>query len=188
VIRLDPGMAFGTGLHASTRLCLEALVERPPAGRSVLDLGTGSGILAIAAARLGAAQVLALDIDPVATRVAAENVAQNGVEGQVTVATGAIDAAAGPYDAIVANILAEPLVRLAPAIVGRLAPRGLVVLAGLLAAEADGVARAYTALGLREVARPREVESPTLEWAALVLQRTGEAPGRLGRARSPRGR
>lgn len=169
VIRLDPGMAFGTGAHGSTRLCLGVLAARRPSG-PVLDLGTGSGILAIAAARLGARRVVAADIDPVATQVARDNVALNRVEDRVEVVTGGIDLVAGRFDAIVANILAGPLLEMAGAVAARLAPRGLVVLAGLLAREAGRVAAAYAAHGLREVERRLERESEALEWAALVME------------------
>ena len=171
VIRLDPGMAFGTGAHASTRLCLAALAARPPAGQVVLDLGTGSGILAIAAARLGAARVLAADIDPVATAVAAENVALNGVGGSVEIVTGDLDACEGSFDLVVANILAEPLVRMAEGIAARVRPGGQVVLSGLLATDADAVAAAYAAAGMREARRLVETDASGLAWAALVLER-----------------
>ncbi|HMQ30173.1 MAG TPA: 50S ribosomal protein L11 methyltransferase [Chloroflexaceae bacterium] len=95
VLRLDPGMAFGTGLHPTTQLCLRLIEAHARPGRRTLDLGTGSGILAIAAAKLGAGPVLALDNDPVAVRVAAENVAHNGVAGVVRVAEGSLGAGAG---------------------------------------------------------------------------------------------
>ncbi len=167
VIRLDPGMAFGTGTHPSTRLCLQALAELRPEGE-ILDLGTGSGILAIAAAKLGARRVLALDVDPVATDVARANVVQNGVGAVVRVATGDLSAAPGPFDLVLANILAAPLIATAPALAGRLAPSGAAVLSGLLADEAAGVAAAYEAEGLTRVALLEEAE-----WAALVLTRPG---------------
>ncbi len=167
VIRLDPGMAFGTGTHPSTGLCLQALAERRPSG-DVLDLGTGSGILAIAAAKLGARRVLAVDVDPVATDVARANVVQNGVGAAVQVVTGDLAAAPGPFDLVLANILAAPLIAMAPSLAGRLAASGAAVLSGLLADEAAGVAAAYEAEGLTRVALLKEAE-----WAALVLAGPG---------------
>ncbi len=185
VIRLDPGMAFGTGSHASTRLCLAALADlasrRRPLG-TVLDVGTGSGILAVVAAKLGARCVLAVDTDPVAAEVARANVAQNDVATIVRVETGGIERAAGEFDLILANILAAPLIAMAPALTARLAPGGTVVLSGLLAEEAPDVAAAYEAAGLVESRRLREAE-----WAAVVAVsplRSGREAGRDGAART----
>ncbi len=107
VIELDPGMAFGTGLHPTTQMCLVALEEQMRPGATVLDLGTGSGILAIAAAKLGAGRVLALDSDPVAAETAHSNVAANGVQGVVTVAAGSLAQVSESYDLVVVNILAH---------------------------------------------------------------------------------
>lgn len=171
VIRLDPGMAFGTGSHASTRLCLAALAARPPRGLEVLDLGTGSGILAVAAARLGARRVLAADIDPVATAVAEENVALNEVDEVVEVVTGDLSAASGAFDLVIANILAGPLVQMAAGIAARVRPGGVVVLSGLLGSEAEPVAAAYRAVGLDLRERLGETDASGLAWAALVLGR-----------------
>lgn len=171
VIRLDPGMAFGTGSHASTRLCLAALAARPPRGLEVLDLGTGSGILAIAAARLGARRVTAVDLDPIATAAAEANVALNEVADRVRVATGDLAVAPGPFDLVLANILAGPLVQMAGDLSARLGREGLVTLSGLLAAEAPDVAAAYVRAGLTLVESPRETDESGLEWAALVLTR-----------------
>lgn len=181
VVRLDPGMAFGTGSHPSTRLCLAALAdlaaERRPIG-AVLDIGTGSGILAIAAAKLGARRVLAIDTDPVAAGVARANVVQNEVETIVQVETGDVDRVTGEFDLILANILAAPLVSMAPALTARLAPGGAVVLSGLLAEEADGVAAAYEALGLVEARRLREAE-----WTAVVAVSPLPRPGHAAKLR-----
>lgn len=137
VLQLDPGMAFGTGGHETTRLCLELLEEimddmptlQIP---SVLDLGTGSGILAMAAARLGAGRVVAVDIDPQAVEVAQENLAINNLSEQVQCSTTPLESLSGEFDIILANILAEELVRLAPQIMERLAPGGRLVLSGIL--------------------------------------------------------
>jgi ribosomal protein L11 methyltransferase len=147
-IVLDPGMAFGTGHHASTRGSL-VLLERalgPHPRARVLDLGTGSGILAIAARKLGAGDVWAIDIDPEACAVAAENAAVNAVH-DLHISTD-LDAAGGPFDVIAANLLAGLLVDLAPTVAARLAPGGIVIGAGLLTVEGDAVRDAWRAAGL----------------------------------------
>jgi len=138
VIRLDPGMAFGTGQHPTTRLCLEVLESRLRPGQVVLDLGTGSGILAIAAALLGAARVIALDIDPVAVDVARQNVALNGVEGRVQVAEGSLsaagplpDAGAPRFDMVLANVNSAGITEMAPALARALAPGGTLIASGI---------------------------------------------------------
>jgi len=148
-ILLDPGMAFGTGHHASTRGCLE-LLEAAMAGRDgcrVLDLGTGSGILAIAAVKLGAAAVWGVDIDPDACAVAAENTAANGVADRVHLGT-ELAAAPPPFAIVLANLFAAQLVEFAPTIAAHLAPGGIAIGAGLLASEAEAVRRAWQAVGL----------------------------------------
>jgi ribosomal protein L11 methyltransferase len=125
LIELDPGMAFGSGLHPTTRLCLEVLEDALRPGQVVLDVGTGSGILSIAAARLGAARVVALDTDPLAVQIARENVALNRVEDvvQVEVGTVQISNLQSPIsDLVVANILAETIIELAPALAAHLLP------------------------------------------------------------------
>src|SRR5947208_5356298 len=125
VIDLDPGMAFGTGLHPSTQLCLVALEERMRPGMRVLDVGCGSGILTIAAAKQGAASIAALDVEPVAVRATRENVARNGLGTPIRVAVGTVEATpefAGRYDLVVANIIARIIRDLAGPLVGALAP------------------------------------------------------------------
>lgn len=140
VVRLDPGLAFGTGSHASTRLVLKFLERSVRAGDRVLDYGCGSGILAIVAAKLGAGEIAAVDIDPQALEAAALNARQNGVALQVS----APDALApGAYDLIVANILAGPLVALAPLLTGSVRTGGKIALAGILEEQADAVCAAY---------------------------------------------
>ena len=138
VLHLDPGMAFGTGGHETTRLCLELLeqiMNDMPLllSPSVLDLGTGSGILAMAAVQLGAGRVCAVDIDPLAVEVARENLAANGLEELVECSTTPLESITESFDVILANILAEELVRLAPCLAERLVPGGSLVLSGILA-------------------------------------------------------
>ena len=145
VVRLEPGLAFGSGRHPTTRLCLERLAAAPPAGMDVIDYGCGSGILAVVAAALGARRVVALDIDPQALRATTENARINGVSDRVIVvaADAATDAAVEPASLVVANILAGPLVELAPMLAALTAPGGDLALSGILEAQADEVAGAY---------------------------------------------
>lgn len=145
-IVLDPGLAFGTGSHPTTRLCLQWLDEHLRPGDTVIDYGCGSGILAIAAARLGAAGVVGVDIDPQAVASAADNARINGVAIDVRATTAATPA---PADVVVANILSSPLKVLAPLLAGLVRPGGSLVLAGLLDRQVDEVAAAYPAVDLR---------------------------------------
>ena len=154
-IEIEAAQAFGTGHHGTTAGCLAA-IERLSRRRRIqcaLDIGTGSGVLAVAVAKALKAPVLASDIDPVAVRIAADNIRLNGVGPLVRTlwADGIADhrfAAAGPYDLIVANILARPLIGLAPAIRRLAAPGGTIVLSGLLASQRSRVAASYRAQGL----------------------------------------
>ena len=145
VVRLEPGLAFGSGSHPTTRLCLERLAAAPPAGTDVIDYGCGSGILAVAAAALGARRVLALDIDPQARQATAENARINGVSDRVSVAAAgaAPSPAAAPASLVVANILAGPLVELAPVLSALTIPGGRLALSGILETQADEVAGVY---------------------------------------------
>jgi ribosomal protein L11 methyltransferase len=138
-LRLDPGAAFGTGTHPTTRLCLRWLARARPQG-SVLDYGCGSGILAIAAARLGAAWVLGTDVDPQALTVARSNAELNGVRCSF-VEPDALGAE--KFDAVVANILANPLKLLAPGLLARVAPGGQLVLSGILERQAEEMIESY---------------------------------------------
>jgi len=144
VLRLDPGLAFGTGTHATTALCLEWLDSAVLRGKFVLDYGCGSGVLAIAALRLGAAAALAIDIDPQALIATRENAARNQVSDRLTIATPA-DAPRGQGEILLANILAEPLMELAPSLAERVVPGGSIVLSGILRSQATPVASRYAA-------------------------------------------
>lgn len=148
---LDPGLAFGTGTHPTTALCLEWLDGQPLEGASVVDYGCGSGILAVAAALLGAEDILATDIDPQALLATRDNAARNGVAERIrTCLPGELgDAGEGTSDVVLANILAGPLVELAPRIVRLLRGNGRLVLSGLLRSQAGEVAEAYRALGIQ---------------------------------------
>ncbi|WP_332823731.1 50S ribosomal protein L11 methyltransferase [Ramlibacter sp.] len=152
VIRLDPGLAFGTGTHPTTRMCLRWIARRPPAGQRVLDYGCGSGILAIGAAKFGAAAVDAVDIDPAAVQSTEANAQANHVQ----VRAGLPDQAGGQYDTVLANILATPLKVLAPLLCGHVAPGGALVLAGILARQADELKEAYAPYLQLEVADEEE--------------------------------
>jgi ribosomal protein L11 methyltransferase len=140
VVRLDPGLAFGTGSHPTTKLVLHFLEENIRGGERVLDYGCGSGILAIAAAKLGAARVDAVDIDPDAVRSAVANAAANGVPMRTAVPE---ELAPIEYDLVVSNILAQPLILLAPLLAERTRRGGCIALSGILEAQASDVAAAY---------------------------------------------
>lgn len=157
-IEIDAGQAFGTGHHGTTAGCLEVIetVMRARKVRNALDLGTGSGVLAIAARKIKPVPVLATDIDPIATRVAAENVKRNGIATGVTTVTAPgfhspAFAAHGPFDLIIANILARPLIKMAPQLANHLAPGGSVILSGILASQRWKVLSAYNGQHLRHV-------------------------------------
>jgi ribosomal protein L11 methyltransferase len=140
VVRIDPGLAFGTGSHPSTRLVLEFLADAIAGGESLLDYGCGSGILAVAAAKLGAPDVDAVDIDPESVTTAAANAALNSVALRVALPDAL---AARVYDVVVANILAQPLILLAPVLATRAASGARIALSGILASQAQEVADAY---------------------------------------------
>lgn len=167
VVRLDPGMAFGTGTHPSTQLCLQLLERALVPGARVLDIGTGSGILAIAAARLGAGEVKAVDTDPVAIAALEENAALNELTGRIEAAVGAVEQFKGPFDLILINILAEVIARLLPAATARLAPAGVMVLSGVIAAREPIVRAAIEGAGLAVVER-RTIK----DWVGLTVRRS----------------
>ena len=143
IVELDPGLAFGTGTHPTTAMCLQWLDSADLAGKTVIDYGCGSGVLAIAALKLGAAGAVAVDIDPQAVTATAENASRNGVTDRLTVGTVA-DTSLHPADILVANILAEPLAALAPSLSTLVTPGGSIVLSGLLAQQAGQVAAHYS--------------------------------------------
>lgn len=172
-IEIEAGLAFGTGHHGTTAGCLEMLEEvaRRERPKNALDLGTGSAVLAIALAKFSHIPVLATDIDPVATRVAADNVRLNGVSSLVETATAPgfhhpVFSRRGPFDLIVANILARPLMRLAPQMARHLTPGGSIVLSGVLERQRNAVVAAYAGQKFRHI-RTLEREG----WVTLHLKR-----------------
>ncbi len=167
VVELDPGLAFGTGTHATTALCLEWLDGYGIEGRRMLDYGCGSGILALAALALGAAGATAFDIDPQAIIATRENAAKNALAGRLEVLQDASDIH-GPFDVVVANILAQPLVELAPRLAGHCRTGGAILLAGMQDGQGDEVARAYGPWFHIETAARREA------WITLVGRRRAE--------------
>ena len=168
-IQLDPGMAFGTGSHPTTRLCLEWLCDNIQAGQSVLDYGCGSGVLGIAAAKLGAGEVLGVDIDDKALEAAAFNTEQNRVTMQLQSSSTTLEAA---FDVVVANILTNPLCVLAPALSARVAPGGRLVLSGVLETQTNQVIDAYAPFIALRVGATHD------GWARLEGERPTDAPSR----------
>lgn len=170
ILDLDPGMAFGTGLHATTRLCLAALEERVQPGMNVLDLGTGSGILAIAAAKLGgpATPILALDTDSVAVEASAQNVERNNLTSQIEIGQGSASSARdrAPYDLIVANILASVISDLATSLRDLLRPGGTLISSGIFIDRESGVVEA-----LRKASLPVRERRQEGDWLCLISVR-----------------
>ncbi len=167
---LDPGRAFGTGQHETTRLCVDAMIELASAGvrpATIVDLGCGSGILALAAARLfpDARRIVAIDNDPEATETTRENADHNHLGERLEIFTGTALELDADFDLILANIRPSVLIPIADQLAQRLAPAGLVVLSGILGEEAEAVLAAYTALGLQLHLR-RDLN----EWCALILR------------------
>ncbi|MBI1910781.1 MAG: 50S ribosomal protein L11 methyltransferase [Deltaproteobacteria bacterium] len=169
IIEIDPGMAFGTGGHATTKMCVKAIFalikdKKVRASKAnILDVGTGTGILAIAAMKLGVSEAVGTDIDKVALTVARKNARLNKTE--IRLSSSSLDKIKGGYSIVAANILAGELKRLSPALYSKITPGGYIILSGILKTEKDSVKETFTALGLKH--------SKTYlsgEWAAIVLQ------------------
>jgi ribosomal protein L11 methyltransferase len=168
IIDLDPGMAFGTGLHPTTRLCLQAVedrAERGPLGRT-LDVGCGSGILSIAAVKLGATRVLGVDIDPIAIEATDANARHNRVGKRIRAREGSVPTDEGPFDTVLANLIAGILVELAPHLAEELVPGGTLVASGIFVDREAAVREALQAAGLRLARRWDESD-----WVALEATR-----------------
>jgi len=171
VIEMDPGMAFGTGHHASTRLAL-SFIEKlfyetgtPPG--SVLDVGTGTGILAMAGALFGAKKIVATDNDPEAVEVALENIARNNLQGSIQTSTTDLQDVPGTFALVIANIIHDTLIEIAGDLCSHMAPAGHLILAGILTGEqTESIRGAYSALGLVHVETRSEGE-----WSALLLKK-----------------
>jgi ribosomal protein L11 methyltransferase len=169
LLLLDPGMAFGTGLHPTTRLCLRAVEELLQPGERALDVGAGSGILSIAAARLGASHVDAVEIEPVAASVCKQNVERNGVAEIVKVRLGTLEGRPdAPYDLILANITIATLLGLHPILAQQLRPGGRAVVSGVLAERADELLQALLEAGWQHERTEQEQD-----WVALVVSWPG---------------
>jgi ribosomal protein L11 methyltransferase len=166
VLRMDPGAAFGTGTHETTRLVLVELEARVRRGRPVLDVGCGSGILGIAALKLGASRVRAVDVDPVAVAVARDNARDNGVASRMRIDALPLSRVRGRFPLVLANIETRVLVPMADELAAHVAPRGTLVLSGILAFEQAQVLAAYA--GFERVARHKAGE-----WVCLTLRRGG---------------
>jgi len=165
---INPGAAFGTGRHETTALCLEVIEETVVPGARVADIGCGSGVLGIAAAKLGAARVVASDIEAAAVEATRENAEANGVAERIFVTESATPPSSEVFDLVVANIYSDTLVALAEALTTCVGPSGTLVLSGIEASRSADVERAYVARGLQRTAiRTRG------EWAALVFSRPG---------------
>lgn len=167
VVILDPGMAFGTGLHPTTRACLTLLQEISPMPQRVLDVGSGSGVLALAALRLGAGLAVAYDTDPAAVDAGRTNAERNGLGRRFEARAGTLPAAADErYPLVLANLVAALLVELAPRLAAHLEPRGVLLAAGIVGERADEVTSALSASGLTVTGRRDDGE-----WAALRVER-----------------
>lgn len=169
VITMDPGMAFGTGTHETTSLCLEVLDERVKGGERMLDIGTGSGILAIAALKLGAAEAEGVDIDPMCVRTAGENAERNGVQDRLKVLVGDLsDKASGVYNIITANIVAAAILSLVPHVPALMAPDAVFIASGIIDTRKDEVLEGLRSAGLD----PIEVHEKR-GWVCIVCRKEG---------------
>jgi ribosomal protein L11 methyltransferase len=165
-LKLLDGAAFGTGLHPTTALCLEALEEIVQIARpdAVLDVGTGSGVLALAALMMGVPRALGIDVDDEALRIAAENARINGLDQRLQLAPGGPETVTGTWPLMLANVLAGPLIEIAPTLVRRVGHEGQLVLSGIPSAVESDVDEAYRRLGMRRVRATSRAG-----WVALVL-------------------
>ena len=167
IIEIDPGMAFGSGTHETTSMCLELLEDAMHGGESVIDVGTGSGILAIGAAMLGAKDVLAIDIDPVAVRVAKENIEHNHLSDRVRAVEGNLLASSdGVCDLCVANIIADVICMFAQPLVDHIVPGGLFICSGIIKEREQDVVNALTAADYTILETKRKGE-----WVAMLSRR-----------------
>ncbi len=171
VLTIDPGQAFGTGTHETTRMCLrfiEDVFDAPAPPRTILDIGTGTGILGIAAAMLGARRVLGIDVDPRAVETASENGRINGVAERFEAAVTPLARIGETFDLVAANVLAEILADLKDEVAARCAPGGAIVLSGILTEKSAWVAQEYAEAGWRLAAQREDGQ-----WSALLLRREG---------------
>ncbi|MDM8532381.1 50S ribosomal protein L11 methyltransferase [Anaerolineales bacterium HSG25] len=167
LIEIDPGLAFGSGLHPTTQLCLEILEHTPLTDLSMFDVGTGSGILSIAASKLGVGQIRAVDIDDVAVRVATENFVTNGLPDTIQTAVGSAGETGGQqWQLVIANILAHILIAIMPDLATALAPGGQLILSGMIDEQENEVRAVAESHGLTVVGRHQQED-----WVALVLTR-----------------
>ncbi len=172
---IDPGQAFGTGLHPSTHLALEWIDELGPSlkrGTRVLDVGTGTGVLAMAAATLGDADVVALDLDPLATAAARVNAIANGVQAAVQLFTGSLDALRViEFELVIANLLPAEMTPLLAGIATRVRPGGHAVLSGFCAEESESIERSLRSAGLRRSGERSRADAQGDRWSALLTTR-----------------
>lgn len=165
ILLIDPGMAFGTGHHSTTRLCLCALEDTLTPGATVADVGTGSGILAVASALLGASRVEGTDNDPLAVRIAQENIAANGFTDRITAVEVSLPPQ-GEFDFVVANILADVILGMASELYQAVKPGGLLIASGIIAHRAEDVRQGLKPVGF-QIAETREEG----EWVAILARR-----------------
>ena len=174
-LTIDPGLAFGTGTHPTTRMCLDMLADHAAQypGGDLLDAGCGSGILSLAALRLGLRTAVGVDVDPQAVAVAVDNAAANGLQDRAQFVAGWRDAAGGPFDVIVANIFLGPLVEMMPTLRRRLTPDGTLIASGIIAPQEAALTASLKAAGL-------DVCSRMLKdgWIALAARRARDATAR----------
>jgi len=166
IVEIDPGMAFGTGTHETTRLCIQMLDNIIKGGEAVFDVGTGSGILAIAAAKLGGGKVLGIDNDEKSVSVAEENVELNSAQKNVSISGIPLSEIEGLFDIVVANILAEDLIEMRKELLKRLAKGGRIILSGILKTKAETVIKAY---GDEGAILEQQIDDG--EWSALMLKK-----------------